>query len=360
MPVKVNREEPVRVNREELLAKLQSVQPGLSQHEIIEQSSCLVFHDNEVMTFNDEVACRAAIKLPLEGAVQAKPLLDLLVKMSNDEINLKMTEEELIVKGGTESAGIRAEKEIMLAVDSIEKPEKWNPLHENFNDAIDIVSACAGRDESKFNTTCVHLHPKWIEACDNYQATRYHMETGMDEPILVRRESIKHASALGMTEFSVTTNWIHFRSASGLIMSCRRFSNDYPELTKVLAFEGEKATLPKDISEAIEKAEIFSANNTDNDQVLVILQAGKMWIEGTGAWGWYKKRWEMPSYTGKPIKFLIAPKLLSEISKRHNDCFISPNRLKVDGGHWTYITCLGQVSKHEKDNGDIRREGVER
>ena len=44
----------LRVNRQLLLDALMSVTPGLTQKELIEQSSCVVFRNGQVYTFNDE------------------------------------------------------------------------------------------------------------------------------------------------------------------------------------------------------------------------------------------------------------------------------------------------------------------
>ena len=54
--------------------KLEAVSPGLATREAIEQSSCFVFKDGRVMTFNDEVACSIDCELGFDGAVAAKPL----------------------------------------------------------------------------------------------------------------------------------------------------------------------------------------------------------------------------------------------------------------------------------------------
>ena len=48
----------MKIQREELIRKLESVQPGLAVRETIEQSSTFVFYHGDVHTLNDEVYCR--------------------------------------------------------------------------------------------------------------------------------------------------------------------------------------------------------------------------------------------------------------------------------------------------------------
>lgn len=339
-----------RVNRMELLQSLQMVQPGISVRDIVEQSSCFVFKDGEVFTYNDEIACRMVS--PLEdftGAVQALPLINVLSKLPEDEVTVLYENGELLVRGKKRRAGIRMETEITLPIDSAEKPgEEWTPLHDDFLEAIRMVQDCAGKDESKFALTCVHVHPKWVEACDNFQLTRYRMKTGISEPCLIRKDSLKHIVVLDMQEFNETKNWIHFRAPGGMVLSCRRYIEEYPNLKPIFDFTGMPTQLPKGLKEAVEKAEIFSSENADNNQVRIDIKTGKLQIKGIGNSGWYAEQKKI-TYDGPPIVFQIGPKLLTKLVERHNDCEITANRLKVDGGKWTYVTCLGLVEEQESD-----------
>ena len=261
-----------RVNREEFLHQLEMVQPGLSTRDMMEHGNCFIFQDNKVITFNDEIHCSANIKeTSINGAVQAKPLLELLRKMTEELIEIDFTDSEVRItgQGGNRKAGIRLEKEVSLQLEGMETPDKWKDLPENFNEAISIVYQSAGRDSNKFQLTCVHIHPRWIEATDNFQVHRFKIKMGIDEPLLVSKDSIKHVSPLGVTKFGLTDAWIHFKAPSGLTISCRRYSEDYPDTTPFFDFSGDKMSLPKGLKDAAEKAEIFSSENSDNNLVLV-------------------------------------------------------------------------------------------
>lgn len=340
------------VNREILLHLLESVQPGLSSREIIEQSSCFVFQAGSVMTYNDEVACSMPCDVKLEGAVQSAPLLAILRKLSEEDIELEAAEGELVIHGKRRRAGITREEKVLLPVDKVEKPGKWKPLHEDFLEGIKMVQHCASHDESQFSLTCVHVHPTWLEACDNSQATRVKMETGVKASTLVRRDSIKHVVSMGMTEFNETESWIHFRNERGLVLSCRRYVETYPDLKAILTFDGDPIVLPKGLGEAADKAAIFSAENSDDNQVSVDLRPGKLRIRGTGASGWFEERRKI-DYDGKELSFLIAPSLLIDLVSKHNEAEITEGRLRVNGGKWRYVTCL---SRPAADKGEEKEE----
>jgi hypothetical protein len=340
----------MRVGREDFLLKLNTVRAGLSGREIIEQSSCFVFSKGEVATFNDEVSCRGPSGLPddFKGAVTAKPLLSLLERLSETEVEVQLEKDQLLVVGKNRRAGVRAEAEILLPLGSVETPKKWRDLHADFAEALSLVMNCASSDTTRFILTCVHIHPEWVEACDHHQLSRYRLDTGVTAPLLVRRDSLKQVAPLGVTEVGVSPAWVHFRNPSGLILSCRRHVDDYPDLAPLLKVKGTPTTLPKGLSEACANAEVFSSENTDRNVIVVELRSGKLRVKGTGALGWYSEVKKL-KYSGPALKFMVDPQLLAELVKKYNDCEITGERLKVDGGAYTYVSWL---FKADEGNGE--------
>ena len=331
----------MKINREELLNQLESVLPGLSQREIIEQSSCFVFMDGEVITYNDEISCSHKSCLDIEGAIVAMPLINILRKLPDEILEITTTKNELLIKGKSRRRiSIRLEAEIELPIESIKKPKKWKDLPDDFADAISMVKSCAGKNETEFTMTCIHLTPEWIEACDNYQAARFKTEMDLKRDVLVRKESLKYIISLDITEFGETKSWIHFKNSTGLVLSCRRFVEEYQSLSKILKVKGEPTVLPKGLKEAAERAMIFSAENTEDSRVIINLQKGKLRIKGEGASGWFREDKKI-KYNGKPLSFTIDPILLIDLVQRHNKCQISKKQLMVKVGKFKYTTVLG-------------------
>lgn len=342
----------MKTNREGLLKELQAVAPGLSPREIIEQSSCFVFKDKKVMTYNDEIAGSFDTTLDIEGAVVAEALIGMLQKLSEEEVTIIASDGELRIEGKHKSAGIRMENEILLPVDELEQPKKWMDLPADFGEAVNIVQYSAGTDEAFFNTMCINITPDFIEACDNYQICRYKTALTIKEPILVKSTTLKHIIPLGMTKFGVTKSWLHFKNPGGLVLSCRTYlSEDYPteEITKWLATKGTPTQLPKGLKEVIDRASVFTSKNSEEEEKMltVHLEKGKLRIVGRGVSGWYKEKKKM-KYDGEEMSFSIAPQLLSDLSQKYSECEVSSNKLKVEGGKFTYITVLHPIKKKKK------------
>jgi DNA polymerase III sliding clamp (beta) subunit (PCNA family) len=339
----------MNVNREKFLNSLEMVRAGLSPREYVEQSSCLVFKDNEVMTFNDEVACRVAVDVSITGAVQSAALFDILGKIDDEELTIEENEDgELEFRGKRKSFGLTKEAEIFLPIDRVERPEKWHSLPKDFIEAVGMVHHCVSNDESKFTLTCVHITKDWVEACDNFQLMRCMVALAIKGPVLVRGTSLRDLVSLAVDKVALTKSWIHFKNQAGLVYSCRRYSETYTDLEKLLKAKGHKIVIPKGLATASERAAVFAADATGESHVTVTLQPGKVRIKGEGASGWYREVSKV-AYDGPPMEFVIAPDLLKQISEKYSDAQISEGRLKVTGGAWEFVTVLGKKAEVKEE-----------
>lgn len=334
----------MKMERMVLLNALESVQPGLAMNETISQSGSFIFQNGMVMTFNNSVACRAKSHLDpsFTGAVRAKAFIDLLRKLPDEVITLSVSASSLVINGIDKRAKLRMESEITIPLADLERPKKedWFPVHEEFNDAVDIVQGVAGNDTSQFVGTCIHITPKWIEATDGFQLARYRLETGVKEPVLVRKDALKHVTSLEVTRIAETPKWLHFRNPAGVTLSILRQLDPYPDLKKNLKVEGTPAALPKGLDAAVSAASIFSKENADANLLIISLKKGKLMITGIGVSGEYSEIRDV-NYSGPGMSFTIPPEILTRVATKHSDCVLTPKRLKVEGGPWCYVTSLG-------------------
>ena len=347
---KIGRRTKMKVNRKELLASLEAVAPGLVKRGVLEQSTSFAFRGGRVATFDDEVACVGDTPLDdVVGAVPAEPLLGLLRKLTEDELDVSVDGGELVVKGKRRRAAVRMEAEVSLPVDDVEEPGEWRRLPDGFGAVVSMAAGCAGRDESKFVLTCIHLHPERIEACDNFQLICCPIDTGVGGSTLVRCRSLKSIVGAGMTELSETERWIHFRDGKGLTLSCRRHADEYkfPDVSGILDVSGVRMKLPEGLADAVVKARVFSASvAADGEQVTVELRPGRMRLEGRGSSGWYRELLEV-EYDGEPLSFAVAPELLLELGKRATECEVTEGRLKIETERFVYIACTSKVKEGE-------------
>jgi len=336
----------MKIKRDYLLLRLQQISSGLAEREILEQSASYVFNEGKIITFNDEVICRVNCDTGITGAVHAKPLLSLLNKWSEDDLDLSTKPGMLVVTGKRGRSCIRMDQNVLLPFDKVPEPEEeeeWEALPDDFVEAVETVKGSVSQDDLYFNLTCVHITPRHIEASDGYQVTRYFLETGFDENCLIVGKTVKDLGRMGMTHVSHNDNWIYFGNAD-LSIGYRRWVQHFPDVEDAIMADGVATTLPGGLAEAVEKAQIFSTEGGSSDHVMVQLKQGKLRIKGSGDHGWYEEVRKI-AYTGTPLSFTISPKLLTETTRRTNECLLSNDHLKFDAGKFIFVACLGTIDE---------------
>lgn len=343
----------MQVNRSKFLDQLRLLDAGLSPKETVDQSSHYVFKDGEVMTFNGEIACRHKSMLNgVEGAVSAQQLKLMLDKMTEEFITIEVGKNIFKIEGKKKDVEFNLDSEILLPIDQVEPPEKWRKLPDGFGEAVNMVYQCASTEEQFFNLTCVHIGPHWLEATDNIHATRYMIDTGFKENALVRHTSIKHIVDLGMTKVSETETYVHFKAPSGLILSLRKFADEFPDLESFMQVKGSPIVLPKSLAEGTGRAEILSSEDKEANRVRVRLKGGKLILKAEGVSGKYREWTNKIKYKGDPVDFFISPTLLNQIIDKHDKAEITSNRLAVKGENYMYVSYLAPVRKESSDGED--------
>lgn len=344
-----------RIKREDFLRALDSAAAGLTSKEVIQQSDCYILQDGYVAAYNEEVLCRAPTGLlkSVNGAVKAKPLTDMLRKLAEEELDVSFENGKFILHGkGAKRTEFAVESEVLLPVASVEQPSEWKPLDSRFPDAIATVQQCASNNEARFEATCVNVNPEWVEALDDMHCCRWKITTPISKATLIRRTAIKHVSGMNAHEIGETDSFVHFRNAAGVVLSCRRYMEDFPPgITKFLEFEGTPVTLPKGLDEACERAAIAANTNIEHNLVTVKLRPGKMTVIGEGL----NLRHVEPkkvAYTGKKMEFLIAPAILAEVAKKSADVTVCEDRLRIISEKgYIYVTVLRKLEK-AAENGE--------
>lgn len=334
---------PVKVNREELLGCLESCRAGLAQRNIVEQSTCFVFKNGFIYSFNDEVSCKcpSPMENDFSGVVRGEKLMEVLKKMPDESVRVSSDEQFMIIQGKRKKRAVAMEARLDLPIGDVEKPGEWFGLPNDFAEAAELVGSCASKNAKQFNLSCVHIHPKWIEATDDFQICRWRVRTRVKQSTYIKHSNLKEVVQLGVKEFSETPSWMHFRNDKGLVISCRRYldMSGFPDMSQAVKAEGLKTSLPKGIAEAAESANIFSSENAEYNQIRVDLSSGALKIRGEGASGWSEDEKDV-DYTGRPLSFYLSPVVLTDLVKRHSECLVSDYVLKAESGPYTYVTRL--------------------
>lgn len=348
----------MKTDRKKLISILTAVRPGIAKKEVIEQTTSFIFTGDRVMAYNDEVCVQHPLPadVTLEGAVQAKELFALLNKLSTDEIELEISGNELLIKGGKTKSGIKLE--VASSVPEIVKVlgnlDDWAPLPELFLKGIEFCLFSTGTDMTKPILTCVCIADNFVISSDNRRLTRFDMsdtegvsDLGLmaGEQMLIPATSAQALKSYPVTEFTLTKGWLHFRTKDDAVFSCRDIEGLFPA-DKIHAIldraEGELVKLPEGLAETLERAGIFSTADKKSggvDHVKVSLTEGMLTVRGEGQVGWLEETSRV-RYKGPEITFDVSSDFLSAILAHSGDMRVGENLLKFEGANFAHVVSV--------------------
>lgn len=333
----------MKISKTQLLEALEIVKPGLASKEVMEQSTSFAFMGDRVITYNDEISISHPIKgLDLVGAVKAEELYKLLAKLKGDELEILLTEGEVILTHGKIKSGLTLQAEIKLPVQSIGAIQEWHDLPENFCEKLQFASHVCGNDMTRPMLSCIHVRGDGrLEASDGYRIVVYQTEELSIDGFLLPATLAEEVRKLKPFQIAEGEGWIHFRTQEDTVISCRLFGEDkYPAVDHLLEVTGNKLIFPKTITELIDRASVFSKRDNALDEVVrITIGERKLTIRSDSDTGWYEEEANM-RYDGPEVKFSITPKLFKNILERTQECVFSENKIKFTGPDWIYIGML--------------------
>lgn len=334
----------MKINKAELQTALEIVKPGLANKEIIEQSTSFAFNAGRVITYNDEIGISHPIKgLDIQGAVEADKLYSLLSRITMDEIDIDISETEVILQAGKGRAGLPLQQEIKLPLEEIKVKKDWKESPDKFIEALKFVLFCCSSDMSVPVLTCVHITNTGIlEACDNFRAIRHHIPKMEITPFLLPATSAKELIRHKPTYIAITEGWVHFKTREGTIFSCRVFQEKYMDITILFKVDKKmEIKLPSTLPEILSRAHVFAEQDfLLDEQVHIEIANNKMKVRGEGDRGWWEEETNIRYKESIPLCFSINPSFLQDSINKIKHCFIGKDKMLFEGEDWEHILAL--------------------
>jgi hypothetical protein len=340
------------MKKQDLLTALEIVKPGLSNKEIIEQSTSFAFINGTVVTYNDEISISYPVEgLNITGAINAKELYQLLRKIKKDEIEIAVVGNEIQVTSGRSKAGMLLQNEIKIPIDQIGKSEKYKALPSYFIEALRFAVDACSRDMSKPALTCVHINEAgFIEGSDSFSIARFTLDSKLKiSTVLIPATSIRELIKLEPIEVAEDKGWMHFRNKNKAKISCRVLTDAFPDTTNFLKVKGEQLTFPKTTLDILDRAVIFNdAEGIMQECVFITLEKNKIKINSKSTTGWFEET-SNTQYSGNPASFGITPCLLRRILSEVQNCVYNERTMKFKGEQWEYVIALRSVDTIKKN-----------
>ena len=328
------------IDRRELLRALEGVAIGLNTKANLEQSNCFCFQSGKVCAFNEEVYTIQDTDLDICGAVPSKPLLETLRKLTEDELTITATDTELRIKGQGRRSAVRLNPQVLLPTGQVEAAESWTELAPAFGDALPLVASCAADENQIFELTCVRVSAKGLEACDQRQAIRYAVPTGITGEVLLRGTSCKLFNGLGIAEIAETPAWLWFKTYTGLQAAIRKISGKYPPLGDI--FKTPKIAeidLPGSVVDILARAAVFQQETATGKLVNLSLKEGKMMVRASNTLGFFEEI-KAVDYSGPALTLGLNPKYLEALVKHGLPIAVTAESIRITGESFIYALAL--------------------
>lgn len=330
----------MKIEKNKLLQALDTVKAGLSNNEVIEQSTSFCFLDGQVVTYNDEISISCPTEVALTGAVSSKELHNVLKKVNGTEIEISLDENhtEIQIKAGKTKAGLRIQKEVILPLSEIGKPKEWQEIPNNFIQALQMCKGVVGDDFAMPTMTCVHIKGAIMEATDRYRVINYTLESEFPFETLLSKKVTNPICAFNPVMVAEGAGWVHFKNADEAVLSCRVFEGAFPNTAPIIEKTGVEISMPDDLPEILERMNVFTT--AYNDYVDIRMEKNKITFKRATDTAWIQEVSKNKTTQSEPIEFSIMYYLIQGIAKQNFTTQKNDTFLIFIGADFKYISML--------------------
>lgn len=331
--------------RDTLVNILGAVLPGLANKDKLPQAQSFIFTDGQVITYNDRLAIHHPLPADLaelQGAVRATELYKVLSKMPiGIDIDLTMTDAEVLIKTSTIQAKVRCEKEIVNQYSTVPIPEKFKKIPEGLLQAMQDASFSASTDLSKPLLVHLFVNGGKVTSCDNRRVTICQFK-GKADKMFVPASVVSDLCSYEPVEYGVTEGWIHWKNKNEVVFSFRTLEGEYPGVEHFFEGVDQWASIPfpKGMAEAVGRVSEALDKNDLLPYVTVAYKGGKVVVSGQGPFATIKERLAVD--TDAEVSFLIAAEFFTDLLERGVNAYIGDKRMCLmnDDKTFRHLVCL--------------------
>jgi hypothetical protein len=353
------------INVKDLKRVLEIVSAGVSTKPIIEQSGCIVFLNDRIVSYNDEVAVQVPYNTGITAAVPAEPLIALVNRCSQPTVDLELSEGRLWFKTKRYSPRIVVQEEVTLPFDQkFKPPEKFIKLQDSdeFCRAMAFCEITISTDTQFMEFCGVHVASdakgSFVESTDRYRVTRKYFSTHQHHiDIIIPTQAVKFLKGQDIRSVGESNGWLYFKLPDGIVLGCFTVEAKYPDygapLREVLGEAIVKIELPKRLPSMLDRAAIFAQSAEKNDEVVELtFGKGKLKLHAEGKFGDIPE-WCRCDYDGAPITIQLRPDHVKDILTIGDKITIYENDVTTTGKSFFHtVRRIDGAQKPEEDEGD--------
>jgi hypothetical protein len=315
---KKNIDKSISVDRQDFINALKKVSPGVSTKDLIKEYACVQLSQNMISSFSERVIVSYPFALiGIECLVDHSILSNMLDKINSINVNLSLTDKELILSTEKIQSGIAI---IDGEHPPVNLPNEWSDFPEELMTALQFCSFSISKDMTIPSATCIHIHGDKVLSTDTKRVTQFEMKEKSPFDFHVPYVVFKNLSGYKFVKMAKDNNLIHFLEDNGAIFSFYQMSLDReisPETAKkFFDVKGVEVEFPQDFLKVIDRASVMTEGLIELDFVVdVHLEDNKFKVSSRKESGWFEEVGDIV-YSWEPVTFRAsAPFLMNILNK---------------------------------------------
>ncbi len=323
----------MQFKKSDLSEVLNKLSPGIDKDGLIEGCENLIFSEDLIVSYNDQICSVVAFKTGIKASVPAIQLIQ-AIKFCSEEIDLSLKKDVLHVKSGDLHYKFASKKEtaafeyVEAVMGILEKAQdNFKELPGNFFAGIwDTVFSSSTKTNIMNDTSdCIKIGA-CIESTDKMRMSVFDLDSPISPAILIKSKSAKELQKFEeLSHYYIGENWVVFSNDLDSFFCIRIQQGLFPDLkAKVLdniKVDDSKA-IP--IDEKLKNKIMVVSPISDYAGFIKMETAGeKITISSEASIGSSKSELDIPGASFQALEKLLNPKFLKEAMDHGKELFLT-------------------------------------
>jgi len=283
----------MEVNKGDLIKALRAVLPGVSSGNVLlTGADSFVFRGGTVQSYNDHLAVTYPFDIGIDAdelvSVKAAEMVQVVERMSGQELELSLKGPKLFVTDGKTSLSMKRKEDIdvprlleALALEDLD----WDELPGDLVGALELCLPSVSRDHVHGALVGINIRGQNVMSSDNFRITWVRLAESMPE-FTLPGSAVADLLKIGELErYAVTGSWAHFLTVEGAVFSSKLIASEYPYdgLMGLFPDKSDQVyVLPKGLENTIKRVSPLAYQRESGDDFINLRAVGDNKLAVTG------------------------------------------------------------------------------
>jgi DNA polymerase III subunit beta len=252
------------INRLNLLTALNTVSPVIGAATTMEMLNCVEFTGERIVATDLDRFISVPFVTDFKGLVPAKKIIAFLKSMTSETVDISITDEKMMVikfgKARGRFAMIEGELPWAKMDDSQLAPFPFDSAR--FMDCYGISASYVSTDTTRVVLQGIFMSGADMVATDGRRLSQVTVgETGFGKDVILMPSFISLVKSETITEYVIDSNYIAFKTATGVLLAGRMIDAVYPNYQQVIPTVDDtyiEVGFPDNINEYLKRAMLIS------------------------------------------------------------------------------------------------------